>query len=145
MQLKVQLPTGWTQQANPNGPATFCRQGSSSAFQVSWAEYRGGKLPDVTTDKLKAMANDFGEKQHFGQMLESSSGDCKFGTFGTAVFRSAEYPRIQVWFISDGRDHIMATHICDREPESSEVNETQQIASGLALGPDQPKPKWKFW
>jgi hypothetical protein len=51
-----------------------------------------------------------------------------------------------VWFISDGRDHIMATHICDYEPVSDEIAEAQQIASSLALGPEQPaKPKWKFW
>ncbi len=146
MRLKIQLPTTWTQQNNTDGPATFCREASTSAFQVSWAEYRGGKLPDVTTDKLKEMATGFGEKKEFGEMLESSVGGCKFGSFGTAVFRSIEHPRIQIWFISDGRDHIMATHICDREPEASEVAEVQQIASSLALGPDQPtKPKWKFW
>jgi hypothetical protein len=146
MRLKIQLPTIWAQQNNPNGPATFCRQGSSSAFQVSWAEYRGGKQPDVTTDKLKGLATDFGQKQGFGEMLESSTGTCIFGTFGTAVFSSAECPRIQIWFISDGRDHIMATHICDQRTEASEIVEAQQIAKSLALGPEQPqKPKWKFW
>lgn len=107
MRLKIQLPMMWAQQDNPNGPATFCREASTSAFQVSWAEYRGGKLPDVTNEKLKELATGFGPKSGFGEMLESSVGECKFGHFGTAVFRSAEHPRVQVWFISDGRDHIM--------------------------------------
>ena len=146
MRLKIQLSTTWEQQSNPNGPATFCRRGSSSALQVSWAEYSGGKLPEVTTEKLVEMATSFGQKQGFGEMQESASGNCRFGTFGTAVFHSAKYPRIQIWFISDGRDHIMATHICDREPEASEIVEVQQIASSLALGSEEPtKPKWKFW
>ena len=147
MRLKIELPTTWAQEDNPNGPATFCRHASTNAFQVSWAEYRGGKaLPEITAESLKQMATDFGKKNGFGQMAESSGGACRFGSFGTAVFRSAEKARIQVWFISDGRNHIMATHICDREPESSEVVEVQQIASSLALGPEQPaKPKWKFW
>src|SRR5262249_49496063 len=133
MRLKIQLPTTWSQQSNPNGPATFSRLGSSSAFQVSWAEYSGGKLTDVTTDKLKGLATDFGQKQGFGEMLESSTGVCTFGMFGTAVFRSREH-RIQIWFISDGRDHIMATHISDPEPDASEIAEVQQIARSLALG-----------
>jgi hypothetical protein len=136
MRLKIELPTTWTQQSNPDGPATFCRQGSSSAFQVSWAEYRGGKLPDVTNDKLEGMATDFGQRHGFGEMLESSSGECRFGTFGTAVFYSAEYPRIQIWFISDGRDHIMATHICVVEPDAGEIAEVQRIADSLTLGSD---------
>ena len=92
------------------------------------------------------MAIDFGRDSRFGELAESSGGACRFGSFGTAVFRSSEHPRIQVWFISDGRDHIMATHICDREPDAEEVAEAQQIASSLALGPEQrAKSKWKFW
>lgn len=126
------------QQNNPDGPTTFSRHGSSSAFQVSWAEYRGGKLPEVTADGLMEMATSFGQTQGLGEMLESTTGDCKFGIFGTAVFRSAQHPRIQIWFISDGRDHIMATHICDCDPEASEIAEVQQIASNLALGPEGP-------
>lgn len=147
MRLKIELPTTWAQQNNPDGPATFCREASTSAFQVSWAEYRGGKrLPEITADSLKQMATTFGQKKGFEQMAESCGGACRFGSFGTAVFRSAENPRIQIWFISDGREHIMATHICDCEPEPSEVAEVQQIAGSLALGPEQPaKPKWKFW
>ena len=137
----------WAQQDTPGAAATFCRQGSTAAFQVSWAEYRGQQsLPAVTADSLKQMATDFGKDNGFGDLVESSGGTCRFGNYGTAVFRSAQHPRIQIWFISDGRDHIMATHICDREPESSEVAEAQQIANSLALGPEQPsKPKWKFW
>ena len=136
MRLKIELPTTWGQADIPDGPATFCREDGSGAFQVSWAEYRGGKLPtDVTADSLKQMAERFGQSNGFGEMTESSGGDCRYGMYGTGVFRSAEHPRIQVWFISDGRDHIMATHICSVQPEQSEIVEAQQIAASLALGP----------
>jgi hypothetical protein len=139
MRLKIELPTTWAQQNNPKGPATFCRQASTNAFQVSWAEYRGQKsLPEVTADSMRQMATGFGQKNGFGEILESSGGACRFGSFGTAVFRSVRHPRIQVWFISDGRNYIMATHICDCQPESSEVAEAQNIAGSLALGPEQP-------
>src|SRR4051794_30209960 len=120
MRLKIELPTTWAQQNMPNGPATFCRQASTNAFQVSWAEHRGGKpLPVITAHTLKQMAIGFGQKNGFGEIVESSGGACRYGSFGTAVFRSSQHPRIQVWFVSDGRNHIMATHICDHEPESS--------------------------
>jgi hypothetical protein len=135
LRLKIQLFPNWAAQDNPDGPATFYRQGSTNAFQVSWAEYRGGKpLPKITATSLEQMANAFGQKQSFGEAIESSGGECKFGSFGTAVFHSARHPRIQVWFISDSREHIMATHICDREPQSDEVAEVQQIARSLGLG-----------
>lgn len=134
MRLKIQLPRTWMQQNNHKGPATFCRQGSTCTFQVSWAEYRGDKPIQVTSDGLLEMAAAFGRKQGFGDALDTASGDCKFGAFGTAVFRAAGHPRIQIWFISNGRDHIMATHICDREPEAIEVEDVQQIAGSLVLG-----------
>jgi len=147
MRLKIELPATWAQADNPDGPATFCRADGRGALQVSWAEYRGGTLPtEVTADGLKQMAERFGQKNEFGEMVESSGGACKFGMFGTGLFRSGGHPRIQVWFISDGRDHIMATHICNEEPEASEVAEAQQIAASLVLGPEvPPRPKWKFW
>jgi hypothetical protein len=143
LRLKIELPTTWAQKDNPDGPATFCREDGSGAFQVSWAEYRGGQLSaDVSSQSLKQMAERFGRQKGFGEMIESSEGECRYGTYGTGVFRSAEHARIQVWFISDGRDHIMATHICSAEPERSEVAEAQQIAASLALGPEQQsKPK----
>jgi len=147
MRLQIELPTTWAQTDNPDGPATFCREDGSGAFQVSWAEYSGGKLPTgVTADSLKQMAETFGQANGFGEMIESSSGSCRYGMYGTGVFRSAEHPRIQVWFVSGGCDHIMATHVCSIEPESSEIAEAQQIAASLALGPEHPlKRKWKFW
>ena len=137
MRLKIELPRNWSQQNNPDGPATFAREGSSAAFQVSWAEYRGGKPLGVTAEGLKQMAVDFGQKR-FGDMIESAMGPCRFGSFGTAVFRSADYPRIQLWFISNGSDHIMVTHIFDQEPARDEISEAQVIANSLTLGPDLP-------
>lgn len=146
MRLKIELPTAWRKYNNPKGPATFCRQGSTNAFQVSWAEYSGGTIPNPSVQSLQQTAAGFGHDNGFGEMVDSSGGACRFGIFGTAVFCSAQHPRIQVWFITDGRDHIMATHICDREPNSSEIAEVQRIASSLALGPEQrAKPWWKFW
>jgi hypothetical protein len=148
MRLKIQLPPTWAQKENGDGPATFCRADGVGPFQVSWAEYRGRQLStDVTTrDSLKKMAERFGQQNGFGHLVESSTGTCPFGMFGTGVFQSAQHPRIQVWIISDGRDHIMATHICIAKPDSTEIAEAQQIAASLALGPEQaPRPRWKFW
>jgi hypothetical protein len=138
MRLKIELPATWAQAHNPDGPATFFRENGSGAFQVSWAEYVGGQRPNVTTDGLKQMAEQFGRKNGFGELKETRDGKCRFGTFGTSVFSSAEYPHIQVC-ISDGRDHIMATHICSEVPEPNEIAEARQIASSLALGPEHPQ------
>lgn len=139
MRLKIKLFTGWTQDKSTNSPATFYRRQSQNPLQVSWAEYRGKKpLEKISTDKLKETATTFGQKQGFGNVVESSGGACTFGSFGTAVFRSKTHPRIQVWFITDGTDYILATHICASEPDAAEVRETQEIVRMLRLGPEEP-------
>jgi len=46
---------------------------------------------------------------------------------------------MQVWIITDGRDYILATHICSDGPDPVEVQETQEIVRSIALGPDNPK------
>lgn len=139
MRLKIELFRNWSQQNNPNGPATFVRQGSTNAFQVSWAEYRGDKpLNTGGEEGTRQFAVNFGKK--FGELVESSSGTCRFGIFGTA-FRSATYPRIQVWILTNNRDHILATHICSAYLSADEIAEVQKIAASLALGPDLPAPE----
>jgi hypothetical protein len=145
MRLQIKLPPTWAQVNNPDGPATFCRESSSTPgpLQVSWAEYSGGTIPNPSAADLKQMAEDFGKQHSFGDLIESFSSPCVFGTLGTAVFRSEENPRIQMWHLSNGRDFIMVTHICPTDPEPIEVQDAQEIVRALTLG--KPRPWWKFW
>ena len=141
----IKLPKGWKDFPNPEGPPTYCRDLSDSpgALQVSVAEYRSGAIPNPSAADLKELSEDLGEKNGFGDLVESSSSPCDFGMLGTAVFRSEEQPRIQIWHLSNGRDFITVTHICMTEPDPVEVREAQEIVRTLTLG--NPKPKWKFW
>jgi hypothetical protein len=140
MRLKVKLFTGWVEIKSTNTAATFHRNQSENLLQFSWAEYRGKQpLRKVSTDELKQTATKFGQKNGFGEFVESDGGSCTFGNFGTAVFRSATHPRIQVWFVTDGTDYILATYICSKEPDQVEVQETKDIVSMATLGSENPK------
>jgi hypothetical protein len=136
MRLKIQLPTTWFQEENPDGPATFYREDSTSAFQVSWAENQSATIPTMSDSDLVQFALDFGAQNGFGKVLETRNGMGRFGLFGTAIFRSDEHPRIQLWVVTNNSDFIFATHICDTEPVSEEILEAQQIAESLTLGPE---------
>lgn len=134
IRLKVQLFTNWVSRPDLPGPASFSRQGSTSVLQVSWAEYGGDKVfPKLDGEGLRKFTVCFG--QQFGRLLESTNGVCRFGVFGTAVFRSAKAPRMQVWILTDNRDHILATYVGNEQPAPEEIAEAQQIAMSLALGP----------
>src|SRR6185295_4248103 len=114
---------GWidVSKDNPDGPPTFLREASEcpGPLQVSHAEYKGGVVPNPSEQDLIEMSRKFGRgtDTDFGDIVESSSGDCAFGKFGTTVYRSAEYPRSQVWELSNGRDFILVTHIGGVDPQ----------------------------
>jgi hypothetical protein len=140
VRLKIKLFDGWRQADNTNGPSTFYHGQSDSPLQISWGHYRGQKpLPKYSTDVLKTAAIRYGQKNGFGELVDSSGGSCAFGSFGTAIFHSATHPRIQVWFAIDEKDCIFGTFICSKEPDPAEVREAQDIMSLVTLGPEIPK------
>lgn len=142
--LRVQLIDGWSDysQENPNGPALFLRDNSVNpgALQVSLTEYREGKIPNPSTNDLIELSVRTGNERNFGELVETNSGDCALGKYGTAIFRSSEYPRIQVWYLSNGRDFGLVTHIGANN--SKEITEAQKIVEGITL---VNKVWWKFW
>lgn len=58
----------------------------------------------------------------------SRSGSCEFGMFGTAIARGESPIYFQVWVLSNGREFILVTHTCDKEPDPDEVVEANHIA-----------------
>lgn len=147
IELKVSLPWGWSDRSaeNPDEPPTFVRDLSrvSGILQISPGLHAGGDQPGPSEGELKKLAEEFGSKSGFGEPLSSGSGRCKFGRFGTAVFRAAGLARIQLWHLCNGKDFIFVTHKCSEEPDPAEVYEAQEIVQGLTL--QRKKPWWKFW
>jgi hypothetical protein len=135
--VKVNLLPGWTDYSyeNPEGPPTFLRDASSESgpLQVSWAWYASGKEPNPTDEELIGLAKGFGKGFDEPELLETSSGKCAIGRYGTAVFRTKESARVQAWYLSNGRDFVTVTHIGVGQPEPEEVAGAQQIVEQLRI------------
>jgi hypothetical protein len=135
--LRVHLPPRWSDVTadNPEGGPTYVcdSHGLANPLQVSYALYRGGPLPNPSEADLIALAE--GVRQAFEQteLLKTASGPCDFGHLGTVVFRSPEFPHVQSWCLSNGRDFIRATHICEISPEPDEVQAAEWIVHKLTL------------
>lgn len=142
--IRAKLPRGWSDHSleNPDGPATFLRDISSepSVLQVSFALQKAGEIPNPSREDLVKLANKTGEDMLLGNLIETSSGKCAFGIFGTAIFKSKQNPRTQIWYLSDGSNFILATHICVGDPQAEEVAEAQRIVSNLYISK---RPFWK--
>lgn len=148
MRLNVRLPEGWADHSheNPDGPPTYLRDLSDEPgpLQISLTLYEGGEIPNPSEQTLVEMCRELGEQHALGRPTQENSGECAFGKFGTVIFRTSESPRIQFWRLSNGKDFVLATHVCSVEPEPVEVQEAEQIVKALTLEA-VPKPKWKFW
>jgi hypothetical protein len=138
--LLVKLPEGWqdVSEQMPDGGATFVRGGrdATAALQVSFGLNPEG-TGDLSEEELTHMAATIELGESFGTVVERSSGPSLFGKMGSAVYRGGKYPRVQVWFLSNGRDVIMASHIATEEPEDDELHETRRIVENLALVPEE--------
>jgi hypothetical protein len=133
--IRVRLLPNWHDfsDRNPDGGPTFARKNSENFLQISWSVYQGGVAPNPSVEDLIRISCVLGEKFNNGLLLESQSGLCDFGRYGTCVFRSPEYPRIQVWTISNGKDFIFATYICNEETSLDEIQECSKIVRLLVL------------
>jgi hypothetical protein len=136
--LQVRLLPGWSDHSeeNPDGPPTYLRDVSFSPgpLQVSWAWYESGATPDPTDDDLIALSKGIQKSFESPELIETGSGACSVGRYGSAVFRCEEAGRVQAWHLSNGRDLLTVTHIAGNDVDPVEVKEAQQIVEMLAIG-----------
>ncbi|MBE0535184.1 MAG: hypothetical protein IH624_05895 [Phycisphaerae bacterium] len=136
-QIHVVLPEGWRDYSadNPDGPTTFLRDASevSGALQISVALHNGGPLPNPSKEDLVDMASSVGYEMQAGKLVETANGECAFGLLGSATFHSTTMPHTRIWYLSDGQDFVMATHICADVIDPQELSEAGEIVKGLVL------------
>jgi hypothetical protein len=126
----VRLHQGWREVQVPNAPVTYVRSGPSSqgALQFSLAQFKAGPLPDSSEQTLLAMCEKLANNVRGLREKSSRSGPCDLGTLGTVVVRREAPVYFQVWVLSNGREFILVTHTCDREPTPDEIAEANEIA-----------------
>jgi hypothetical protein len=134
--VQVRLLSRWLQMANPEGPASFIRSDldEPAVLQVSlFAEYKSGPAPNPTVADLIELAEGLGKRHDACEVVESFGGECELGRFGSVVFHSAEYPRTQFWYLSNGFDFVLASLLCSKVPEPHELSEASEIVLALTL------------
>ena len=135
--LAVSLPPGWTDISHDNvdGPPTYVRQGDASgSLQISiQAQHAGGVDPDPTAEQLIALAEGVVLREESAEVRGRAAGQCVFGHYGTVLARVDAFSWVQIWVLSNGRDFMMATHICADEPSEVEVNEAGWIVKHADL------------
>jgi|SRR5579859_1834263 len=125
--LKVNLFPGWKMTDGPRKeyPYRFYRKASQpyGVLDVTLAEFKGGVIPNPSYDDLLKLATGGNESE----LVSREHGDCDFGRYGTAHFRSSDWAYTQRWFLSNGRDFIIAEYHNHTEPLAIELNELRKL------------------
>ena len=143
--LRVTLPPDWAlEPGGADAPYTFTWRDDRAvgALQFSLGRYKSGKVPNPSRSDLEQMAFAFGADHNWPRPISQGSGACTFGQFGLAVFQSVDFSRIQLWFLSNGRDFIMVTHTCEGNPLQDEIEAANQIVLNATLSTATPKRPW---
>lgn len=127
MRLNLQLAERWATEEEPL--SIRCGRNEIQVFFDDIAE--STSVPK--SDELEDIAGGFGVQRLYGDIVGSSSGSCSLGCFGTAVFRSYECPRIQVWLLSNGKALIWVIHVCHDAPDERELSEAKELVGSLSL------------
>lgn len=144
--LQIRILPDWVNQKNEAGLDTLFRKTSEypQPLQISYGIYKSGKIPDPSKDELLDMSRDVGLKKGFVEIIEIDSGDCLMGKYGSATFETIKFPRFQIWHLSNGKDFIFASHICEKEPTKEEVLESKIIVMNLNLI-TRNVSLWRLW
>jgi hypothetical protein len=151
LRISLHLPNGWFDhsRASPNGPSLYYRHLSkyAGALQVSLAEYKPGKIPNMNPATLINIARGVGSR--FGRIVEETSGGCVLGEFGSVLLQSDRIARAQVWCLTDGHVAVLVTHVCERSPDPVEIDEVQSIVRNLQVSEraatTERRPWWQIW
>ncbi len=133
--FKLSLPKSWMDisDENPDGPPSFIRKESDEnpgVLQLSFAEYLSGEQPNPNYADLIQLSKEFDTGKEF-DLLNTESGDCKYGIYGFAEFKNEEFPFVSVWHISDKKNLIFSTYICAEKQTESDINEVYQILKNI--------------
>lgn len=135
--LQVKLFPDWTDYSykNPHGPVTFIKRSCKTLnpLQISYALYKNGKVPNLGYDELLKMCMDFGAKFEYGNCLGRCYGECAFGKYASAIFKVNDFPWYQIWHLSNGKDFIFATYICEDKPDDIVLEEAHEIVVNLDI------------
>jgi hypothetical protein len=137
--FRIECDANWTDITDTldtiEKPFTLVRQHGVGALQISPALYRGGMLPSPTKDILASMAIEFGQMQALGEPFDVDTFEGSLA--GGAASYHSESDFIRVWYLSDGRNIMLATFVCEWDVRDRELTECEVIIRSLQFDFDR--------
>ncbi|MBR1284197.1 hypothetical protein JQ597_19290 [Bradyrhizobium sp. AUGA SZCCT0177] len=110
--LRLDLPAAWADvtEGLPGGsPPSLARPTGAGAIQFSIAKYRSGEEPNVTTDSLRALLEEFCQRN---DMPRGTMVDCEGKLISVEASAVTNGELIRARYFSNGRDIVLGTYVC---------------------------------
>jgi hypothetical protein len=109
----LELGEGWAEvidEEDDDAPFTLTRQSDDAcgAFQLTFATYQGGEVPDSSPEDLARMVRTFGEKAGLGEAEEQVTEAAPLRLAAASFWDDESF--VRVWFVSDGASFAQITY-----------------------------------
>jgi hypothetical protein len=113
-----------------NKPFTLGRPTAGvGALQFSPGLYRSGPLPSPSPADLLSMAEEFGRSHSLGTPYDRISEEGAVSVAGLSFHSGTDF--IRVWFLSDGKNVMLATYVCDWGDQGAELASCERIVKSV--------------
>lgn len=133
---RLSLPVGWADSSDDVGNSdrllTLTKPDGVGAFQMSFAQYLSGKLPEIKFDDLRRLLSDFALRRRLDSELASQVGGQSGVIWCRADYRWDD-DFMRVWYISDSKSIILATYICNWQYKEIEVDDCDRIVESVTF------------
>ena len=112
-------------QVPPPGLITLAKPDGVGALQFSPALYESGPLPSPSSADLRSLALQFGESRGLGEPFDLGQFESRVSGAGASY--CSEGDLVRVWYVSDGRNIMLVTYVCDWEDRDREMSECEEM------------------
>jgi hypothetical protein len=122
--VSIGLEEGWedvtTSLDVPNSPFTIARaENGVGALQLSIAQYKAGKLPEITVSDLQDLLSGFARNHKLSEGFDSTASEVPLVLVASSFHNGTDF--VRAWYASDGRNVVFATYVCAWEHRSIEL------------------------
>jgi hypothetical protein len=132
--FSISVAEGWdditSTLEDPDAPLTVANPDSGvGALQFTPALYKSGAVPQVGSEELGELLDDFASKQGLGEPFDRLSYSGEIAIEG-ASFHSDD-DLIRVWYVSDTQSVMLATYVCDWKEREREAAEREMTVRSI--------------
>jgi len=131
--LLVHAAEGWldvTDQIEADDPPfTLTKPDGVGAMQFSVATYQRGLSPEITTNQLGHLLDDFALSRELGRGFDPTEVKSPLMICARSFDHGDNF--LRVWYCSDGKNVVLVTYVCAKGHQNAELTDCERMVADL--------------